>query len=229
MLITTGVAALVLLTALACALSPPPRGRAGRAGGRAAGGGRRGLRRWFGPEYELVVAGHAGDTRAAEKELRARLRRHGGLRPRPLTREQRGRYLAEWARIREGFAQAPPGAVAAADGLLARLAGDRGYPAGAYEEQVAALSVHHATSVQGYRQIHTAAVRAREGRAETEELSEALAHAHVFFRDLAAPRPPTPPTPRGPRAPRPFRGRGVATDPAPGAKRPKPSGSCGFG
>ncbi|MDW6063154.1 hypothetical protein SAZ11_40520 [Streptomyces sp. FXJ1.4098] len=176
MSITVVVVALVLVAALAAGFI------------RARDGGRnRALRRRFGPEYDLTVARHAGDTRAAERELDERLRRHGRLKTRPLSGELRERYVAEWARVQEEFIEQPARATADADQLLARLAHDRGFPSDRYDEQVAALSVHHADGVQGYRQVHAAALRAREGRADTEELREAVVHARVLFEDLVKP------------------------------------------
>ncbi|WPB93521.1 hypothetical protein [Streptomyces malaysiensis] len=154
-----------------------------------AGAGRRerALRRGFGPEYELNVAQHAGDTKAAQRELEERLRLYGELRTQPLPGELRERYVAEWAGIQELFIESPERSVTGADRLLARLAHDRGYPSDRYEEQIAALSVHHADHIQGYRQIHDSAARAREGRADTEELREAVVHARPFFEDLVRP------------------------------------------
>ncbi|MGY0062231.1 hypothetical protein ACWY4P_37800 [Streptomyces sp. LZ34] len=174
--ISVVVAVVLLVAALAAGIA------------RARHGGRnRALRRRFGPEYDLTVARHAGDTRAAERELDERVRQHGHLRTRPLSGEVRERYVAEWAGMQEEFIEQPTRAAADADQLLARLAHDRGFPSDRYDEQVAALSVHHADSVQGYRQLHAAALRAREGRADTEELREAVVHARVLFEDLVKP------------------------------------------
>ncbi|WAP55745.1 hypothetical protein [Streptomyces sp. S465] len=147
----------------------------------------RALRRRFGPEYELTVAQHAGDAKAAQRELDERLRMYGDVKTQPLSGELRERYVAEWAGAQEMFIESPERAVAGADQLLARLARDRGYPSDGYEEQVAALSVHHADHVQGYRQIHDAAVRAGQGQADTEELREAVVHARPFFEALVRP------------------------------------------
>ncbi|MEU5270524.1 hypothetical protein [Streptomyces hygroscopicus] len=147
----------------------------------------RALRRRFGREYEMSVAQHAGDDKAAQRDLEERLRRYGDLRTQPLSGELRERYVSEWAAAQEMFIESPERAVAGADQLLARLAHDRGYPSDRYEEQVAALSVHHADHVQGYRQIHDAAARAREGQADTEELREAVVHARPFFEALVRP------------------------------------------
>ncbi|MFE7115996.1 hypothetical protein ACFU99_11315, partial [Streptomyces sp. NPDC057654] len=132
-------AAVILLAALAAGLL-----RGGRGRGRG-----RGLRRRFGPEYDLALARHDGDAKAAEKELTERLRRHGDVKIQPLTGESRERYVASWNGVQEEFVEAPGQAVADAEQLLARLVRDRGYPADPYDEQVAALSVHHAHSVRG--------------------------------------------------------------------------------
>lgn len=171
------VAAVVVAAVLAAGIVVRARG----------GGGKSALRRHFGPEYDLNVAEHAGDTKAAERELGERLRLYRDLKTEPLSGELRERYLAEWVGTQEQFIESPEHAAAGADQLLARLARDRGYPSDHYEEQVAALSVHHADCVQGYRQLHAAAARAREGRADTEELREAVVHARPFFEELVKP------------------------------------------
>ncbi|MFF8024116.1 hypothetical protein ACFZDJ_23990 [Streptomyces sp. NPDC007896] len=138
--------------------------------GRARGSGGRGLKWRFGPEYERAVALQNGDVRAAERELGERVRRHGSLQEQPLSPEVREQYVAQWAAVQEQFVGSPQKAVTEADALLARLARDRGFPDGEqFEEQLAALSVHHAYVVQGYRSMHAAA-RDQSG---TEEMREA--------------------------------------------------------
>ncbi|MEU2301307.1 hypothetical protein ABZ584_28295 [Streptomyces antibioticus] len=161
------------------------------------GGG--GLKRRFGPEYDRAVARHDGDVQAAERELAALVERHGGLRERPLEPAERERYEARWTATQEHFVDSPREAVAEADRLVAELAGARGFPdAGQYEEQVAALSVHHARHVQGYRSVHrlAGAQGKADGRADgssdaaapgTEDLRGALLEARALFEDLLAP------------------------------------------
>ncbi|MDX3849628.1 hypothetical protein [Streptomyces sp. AK02-01A] len=151
--------------------------------------GRSGLKRRFGPEYDRVVARHDGDSKAAERELTDRVQRHGDLRPEPLTAEQREQYVARWAGLQERFVDAPREAVAEADRLVARLAEERGYPDGArYDEQLDALSVHHAHQVDGYRRVHQ--VASEDGRgASTEELREAMVGARELFERLILARP----------------------------------------
>ncbi|MFJ8928138.1 MULTISPECIES: hypothetical protein [unclassified Streptomyces] len=159
--------------------------------------GGRGLRRRFGPEYERAVARHDGDTKAAERELAERVRRHGALREQPLDPAARERYLTRWADAQERFVESPDVAVAEADLLLAELAHERGFPdGGSYDEQLDALSVHHGPHVHGYRRVHRAAHArtggAEESRAGTEELREAMVEARPLFDELVGPDRATP-------------------------------------
>ncbi|MFD0213073.1 hypothetical protein ACFVH9_29240 [Streptomyces hirsutus] len=150
------------------------------------------LKRRFGPEYDRAVARHDGDAEAAERELAQRVKLHGDLRARPLEAAERERYEAGWTAAQERFVDSPREAVAEADRLLADLAAARGYPdGGQYEEQLAALSVHHAHHVDGYRRVHRVA-QARvngghEGGAGTEEMREAMVEARALFDDLVRP------------------------------------------
>ncbi|MBL1080970.1 hypothetical protein JK359_03105 [Streptomyces actinomycinicus] len=157
-----------------------------------AGHGGSALKRRFGPEYERAVALHDGDTKAAERELSERVERHGDLRERPLDAAQREQYADRWTAVQEHFVDSPRQAVAEADRLLGELAALRGYPdGGRYEEQLAALSVHHAEHVEGYRQVHRVArAGAGSGMSEdgpgTEEMRSALLGARALFDDLTS-------------------------------------------
>ncbi|MEU6599002.1 hypothetical protein [Streptomyces flaveolus] len=177
------IAAVVVLGAAALTV----RGRARRGGPS--------LKRRFGPEYERTVALHDGDTKAAERELTERLERHGDLRERPLDGAERQRYADRWTAVQEHFVDSPRQAVAEADLLIGELAAARGYPdGGRYQEQLAALSVHHADHVDGYRQVHRVAHAATgagpDGTgAGTEELRSALLGARALFEDLTSTEP----------------------------------------
>ncbi|MFD5871828.1 hypothetical protein [Streptomyces sp. NPDC060322] len=152
--------------------------------GRSTGG--RGLQRRFGPEYDRTVARHDGDTKAAEQELSERVKQHGSLSERPLSAEAREGYSRRWAEVQEQFIDSPRDAVVAADALLAQLARDRGFPDGdSFEEQTAALSVHHAHQVDGYRRVHTAV----RGQGGTEEMRKALIESRALFDVLLADAP----------------------------------------
>ncbi|MFF1462244.1 hypothetical protein [Streptomyces sp. NPDC058330] len=149
-------------------------------------GGGQGLRRRFGPEYERTVAEHGGDTKAAEHELAERVKLHGSLHEQPLSPEAREGYAGRWAMVQETFIDSPREAVAEADALLARLARDRGFPDGdSFEEQTAALSVHHAGELDGYRRVHTAV----HDHSSTEEMRTALIEARALFDVLLGDTP----------------------------------------
>ncbi|MEU1366749.1 hypothetical protein ABZ454_11500 [Streptomyces sp. NPDC005803] len=142
-----------------------------------------GMRRRFGPEYDRTVARHDGDTKAAERELHERLKRHGSLHERSLTPEARAQYAERWTRIEGGFVDAPQQSVAEADALLAELARDLGFPDGSdFGEQSAALSVHHAEHVNGYRRVHAA----KQGEGSTEDMREAVLEARGLFNVLVS-------------------------------------------
>ncbi|MFI2639929.1 hypothetical protein [Streptomyces sp. NPDC018610] len=176
------IAVLVIVAAvivLAAVLAPRARNRTGG----------KNLKQRFGPEYDRTVARHDGDTKAAERELAGRVERHGDLRRRPLEATERERFEARWAAVQEHFVDSPHEAVTEADGLLADLAGALGFPdGGQYEEQLAALSVHHGHHVHGYRRVHRAAYAApadgRDGSGNTEELRAALLEARELFDEL---------------------------------------------
>ncbi|WP_419992889.1 hypothetical protein [Streptomyces boninensis] len=158
-------------------------------------GGSARLRRHFGPEYERTVRRHDGNTHAAEQDLSERLKHHRHLELRDMGAEPRERYAAEWAVMQERFVDAPADSVVKADRLLGAAARDRGFPSDGYEEQVAALSVHHPRQVTAYREVHAIAAHADEGRADTEELRRALLHGREFLDALLVP-----PAPGGRRA-----------------------------
>ncbi|WP_353942338.1 hypothetical protein ABII15_12270 [Streptomyces sp. HUAS MG91] len=153
---------------------------------RTASQGGHGLKRRFGPEYDRAVARHDGDTKAAERELAERVKEHGSLREQPLEPAARERYLTRWADAQERFVESPADAVVEADRILADLAKERGFPDGAsYDDQFAALSVHHGPHVHGYRRVHHAANSrpgsAEESHAGTEELRTAMVEARALF------------------------------------------------
>jgi hypothetical protein len=144
---------------------------------------RRALQKTFGPEYDRVVA--ESDSRTAgEQELRDRERRHSELELTDLTPESRARYSASWEEAQIRFVDAPDDAVATADELVTRLMAERGYPTGSYDDQVATLSVEHATTLEHYRDAHEISGRSERGTASTEDLRKALVHYRALFADL---------------------------------------------
>ncbi|MFR9794714.1 hypothetical protein ACL02U_02255 [Streptomyces sp. MS06] len=175
------IAVIVIAVAVAAALAAPTVRNRGRHGGR-------GLKKRFGPEYDRAVARHGGDVEAAERELGERVRRYGDLHRAPLGPAARERYAARWTAAQERFVDAPQEAVAEADRLIAEVSEARGFPGGEdHEDRLAALSVHHAEHVHGYRTVHRLArgdAARQEGSPGTEQLREAVIEGRALFEDL---------------------------------------------
>ncbi|MCW2947661.1 MAG: hypothetical protein JWR24_4378 [Actinoallomurus sp.] len=144
---------------------------------------RRRLRERFGPEYERAVDSHES-TREAEQELRAREKRHDDLPIRPLDPESRERHRSAWQQVQENFVDAPEAAVGDADHLVILVMGERGYPTEDYEQQVADLSVEHASTLDRYRAAHDISTRAEAKEASTEDLRQAMVHYRALFTEL---------------------------------------------
>lgn len=167
-----------IITALV--LAPPvPQARSGS------------LRDRFGPELDRVTDQHHGDTKAAERELKARVRRFGNLRLLSLTATAREQYAAQWADLQGQFVDCPGAAVAKANRLLGQLAVARGYPADSHTRQVEALSVHHPRRVDGIRQLHAAAQQAAAatGDADPEKMRQAMVAGRLLFEELLTTQP----------------------------------------
>ena len=176
----------------------------------AAGAGWMLYRRWslrhrFGPEYDRLVSQREGRV-AAERE-----RRHAELDRKPLSPESRARYAAEWEEIQIRFVESPVEAVSAAEDLVGRMATERGYPAGDFEEQAAYLSVEHSRSLDHYRRAHAVREAVDRGERDTEQLREALVHYREMVTELlgreAVPTARPPADEAAPTAPAAKRGR----------------------
>ena len=141
------------------------------------------LREGFGPEYDRTLEEH-GDQRAAEEDLRRRRERRRALDIRPLTATKRDRYAERWSATQRRFVDAPASAVGEADGLVAEVMRERGYPVDDFEQRAADVSVDHPQTVEHYRRAHAIAVDSAQGRADTEDLRQALVHFRALFDDL---------------------------------------------
>ncbi len=137
------------------------------------------LRRQFGPEYDRL-AQQLGSRKKADAELAERQRRVEALGIHELTPEQRASYSGDWTAVQERFVDAPAEAVAAARTLIWDVMRDRGYPADDRNASMDALSVHHARSLEGYRQTQ----ELRTESASTEQLREAMIRYRSLFEDL---------------------------------------------
>ncbi|HEY2736152.1 MAG TPA: hypothetical protein VGI70_19275 [Polyangiales bacterium] len=143
------------------------------------------LRRRFGPEYDREVQ-QQGSVAAAERELISREKRVHKQSLRTLPENERVRFSADWEGLQTRFVDDPSGAVQAADELIKSVMLARGYSADRFDERVADLTVEHANVVQHYRAARVLADANREGRANTEELRQALVHYRALFSDLLA-------------------------------------------
>ncbi|MGI5336004.1 hypothetical protein ACQEVS_00695 [Streptomyces sp. CA-181903] len=144
---------------------------------------RRRLRARFGPEYDRTVEG--ADSRLdAERELRARERRHDALEIKPLPPASRDRYAREWSGVQEEFVDRPEDAVHDADRLVTSLMRERGYPTEGFEQQTKDLSVQHGATLEHYRAAHEVEALSTHSRATTEQLRGAMVHYRTLFEEL---------------------------------------------
>ena len=141
------------------------------------------LRAGFGPEYDRVGR-EFGNTRAADRELIRRKRRHAALRLRLIGPSAQNGYALLWKQVQRRFADDPSGAVLAAQGLVDEVVTARGYPVDQPGERLALLSVEHSYALAQYRKANLAGERGRIGTATTEELRTALAQFHLLFGEL---------------------------------------------
>jgi FtsZ-interacting cell division protein ZipA len=142
------------------------------------------LRDTFGSEYDRTVS-QAERRRDAERELLEREQRHEELELQPLSSGARERFQAEWASVQARFVDDPEGAVRAADGLVARVMEERGYPSdGDADQRAADLSVEHSGVVGQYRRGHALLGEVDDADDATENLRQAMKCFRTAFEEL---------------------------------------------
>ena len=142
------------------------------------------LRTQFGgSEYDRAVK-EDGSRRLAEAGLNERTARVESLNIRPLTQGDRSRFLELWRRVEARFVDGPGGAVTEADQLLGDVMSTRGYPVSDFEQRAADISVDHPLVLKNYRTAHEIALRQTNGRANTEDLRQAMIHYRTLFEEL---------------------------------------------
>ena len=144
---------------------------------------RRALQERFGPEYDRAVD-DADKRRHAERDLAGRADERDELDIRPLTPAARHRYADEWHDVQARFVDAPSASVTEADALVTRVMRDRGYPVDDFESQYRLVSVDHPRIVENYRAAHDLYVQDRQGKAETEDLRNAVVYYRSLFDEL---------------------------------------------
>lgn len=142
------------------------------------------LRTQFGgAEYNRAVK-EDGSRRHAEAGLKQRTERVESLNIRPLASGDRARFVESWSRIQARFVDGPGGAVTEADQLLGDVMSTRGYPVSDFEQRAADISVDHPLVLINYRTAHEIAVRQTQGKANTEDLRQAMIHYRTLFEEL---------------------------------------------
>ncbi len=152
---------------------------------------RRSLRQQFGSEYDRVVS--ESGTRQAEHELRDRRKRHNALELHELSPQARAQYAARWRELQAQFVDSPHDAVNHADDLVTQLLNELGYPSADYSEQIAQLSVDHASMLESYREAHEISLSNRRGEAATEDLRLAIVNFRALVANLLGQEPAAPP------------------------------------
>jgi hypothetical protein len=140
------------------------------------------LRERFGPEYDIAVQQFG--ARRALRVLEDRERRVAELPLRSLVPAERASFGQSWSLVQREFVDAPHEAVTNAHDLVLRTLHARGYPVDDYEQCVADLSVDYGGIVEHYRAAHALEEANRAGRANTEELRQALVHYRALFEEL---------------------------------------------
>jgi hypothetical protein len=146
------------------------------------------LRRRFGPEYDRLREERG--RRDAEQELLERRRHRESLEIRPLSPAARRDYAMRWETTQASFVDSPALAVTEADVLVQSVMRDRGYPVADTEQGVADLSVDHPDVMDRFRSANRIALQARERRATTEDLRQAMVHYRALFGRLLADEEP---------------------------------------
>ena len=140
------------------------------------------LKEHFGPEYDVAVEQY-GEAKAA-RVLDEHAERVARLKLRELSPGERADFGAAWRRTQEHFVDTPSAAVSAAHDLVQQVMQARGYPLDDFEQRVADLSVGYGALVQHYRAAHDLDQSNRAGRANTEELRQAIVHYRALFAEL---------------------------------------------
>lgn len=140
------------------------------------------LRERFGPEYDIAVEQY-GASRAL-RVLEARERRVSKLPLRSLAPAERASFAQSWLLAQQEFVDTPHQAVRNAHELVQRTMHARGYPVDDFDQCVADLSVDYGGVVQHYRAAHALDQASRAGRANTEELRQAIVHYRALFEEL---------------------------------------------
>lgn len=137
----------------------------------------------FGPEYDRTVQ-TMGTEKKAQTELNDRQKHVDSLDIRPLTNNERERYLADWTAVQAKFVDQPGQATIEADHLIMEVMQLRDYPVSDFEQRAADISVNYPDFVTNYRAARETAIRNEQHHAGTEDLRKALINYRSLFDEL---------------------------------------------
>lgn len=137
----------------------------------------------FGTEYDHTVQA-LGDEKKAHAELDERQKHVKALNIRPLSDDERERYLADWAVVQSKFVDEPGQAIVDADGLIMEVMQLRNYPISDFEQRAADVSVSYPSLVSNYRAAREIAIKNKQHQADTEELRQAVIYYRSLFEEL---------------------------------------------
>lgn len=148
---------------------------------------RRILRKSFGPEYDTVAQEH--DSRQeVDRELLRRTRLHEELNLHQISVSDQAYFATSWEHVQSEFLDDPAVALRSAGRLVTRLLDARGYPVDDSGEQLALLSVKHASVLADYRRARQISEHtlSRSAPIPTEELRQALMSYRALSNELLA-------------------------------------------
>jgi len=137
----------------------------------------------FGTEYDHTVK-TMGNEKKAQIELDERQKHVKALNIRPLSIDERERYLADWASVQSKFVDEPGQAIIDADGLIMEVMQIRAYPISDFEQRAADVSVSYPSLVSNYRAAREIAIKNEKHEADTEELRQAMIYYRSLFEEL---------------------------------------------
>jgi hypothetical protein len=137
----------------------------------------------FGAEYDRTVEA-TGDEKKAQNELDERRKHVDALNIHSLSDSERKGYLADWSAVQSKFVDEPGQAIVDADRLIMEVMQARSYPVSDFDQRAADISVNYPDLVTNYRAAREIAIKNKEGKADTEELRQAMIYYRSLFGEL---------------------------------------------
>jgi hypothetical protein len=153
----------------------------------------------FGAEYDRTVES-AGGEKQAQAELNERQKHVDTLNIRPLSVEERERYLTTWAAVQGKFVDEPGEATVEANHLVTEVMELRDYPVSDFDQRAADISINYPDLVSNYRAAREIRIKHEQHKASTEELRHALIYYRSLFSELLGAETVEPESKRAPRS-----------------------------